>query len=58
MYYSYCNSVMEPWDGPAALAMTVVGFTASDPGWTVDDARYVGVTGSLLIAGSEAGMVP
>ena len=20
--YSYCNSVMEPWDGPAALAMT------------------------------------
>ena len=20
--YAYCNSVMEPWDGPAALAMT------------------------------------
>ena len=20
--YAYCNSIMEPWDGPAALAMT------------------------------------
>ncbi|MFV0243894.1 MAG: glutamate synthase central domain-containing protein, partial [Qingshengfaniella sp.] len=57
--YSYCNSVMEPWDGPAALAMT-------DGRWIcagldrngLRPMRYV-VTGSgLLIAGSEAGMVP
>jgi glutamate synthase (NADPH/NADH) large chain len=57
--YSYCNSVMEPWDGPAALAMT-------DGRWVcagldrngLRPMRYV-VTGSgLLIAGSEAGMVP
>ncbi len=57
--YSYCNSVMEPWDGPAALAMT-------DGRWVcagldrngLRPMRYI-VTGSgLLIAGSEAGMVP
>ena len=56
--YSYCNSVMEPWDGPAALAMT-------DGRWVcagldrngLRPMRYV-VAGGLLIAGSEAGMVP
>src|SRR6056297_3665339 len=57
--YSYCNSVMEPWDGPAALAMT-------DGRWVcagldrngLRPMRYV-VTGTgLVIAGSEAGMVP
>ena len=57
--YSYCNSVMEPWDGPAALAMTdgrwvCAGLDRSG----LRPMRYV-VTGSgLLIAGSEAGMVP
>ncbi len=57
--YSYCNSVMEPWDGPAALAMT-------DGRWVcagVDRSglrpmRYVVTGDGLLIAGSEAGMVP
>ncbi len=57
--YSYCNSVMEPWDGPAALAMT-------DGRWVcagVDrnglrPMRYVVTGDGLLIAGSEAGMVP
>ncbi|MES2753251.1 MAG: glutamate synthase large subunit [Pseudomonadota bacterium] len=56
--YRYLASVMEPWDGPAALAMT-------DGRWTVaglDRAalrplRYT-VTSELLIVGSEAGMVP
>jgi len=57
--YAYCNAVMEPWDGPAALAMT-------DGRWVcagldrngLRPMRYV-VTGSgMLIAGSEAGMVP
>ncbi|EBA02565.1 Glutamate synthase (ferredoxin) [Rhodobacterales bacterium HTCC2150] len=57
--YSYCNSVMEPWDGPAALAMT-------DGQWVcagldrngLRPMRYVVTGDGLLIAGSEAGMVP
>ena len=56
--YSYCNSVMEPWDGPAALAMT-------DGRWVcagldrngLRPMRYVVTGDGLLIAGSEAGMV-
>ncbi|GGA19116.1 glutamate synthase large subunit [Neptunicoccus cionae] len=57
--YAYCNSVMEPWDGPAALAMT-------DGRWVVAGLdrnglrpmRYVITNDGLVIAGSEAGMVP
>ena len=57
--YSYCNSVMEPWDGPAALAMT-------DGRWVcagldrngLRPMRYVVTADGMLIAGSEAGMVP
>jgi glutamate synthase (NADPH/NADH) large chain len=57
--YSYCNSVMEPWDGPAALAMT-------DGRWVcggldrngLRPMRYVVTSDGLVIAGSEAGMVP
>ncbi|GGE52606.1 glutamate synthase large subunit [Actibacterium pelagium] len=57
--YSYCNSVMEPWDGPAALAMT-------DGRWVcagldrngLRPMRYVITGDGQLIAGSEAGMVP
>ena len=57
--YSYCNSVMEPWDGPAALAMT-------DGQWVcagldrngLRPMRYVVTGDGLLISGSEAGMVP
>ncbi|MGR3494163.1 glutamate synthase large subunit [Citreimonas sp.] len=57
--YSYCNSVMEPWDGPAALAMT-------DGRWVcggldrngLRPMRYVLTGDNLLIAGSEVGMVP
>ncbi len=57
--YAYCNSVMEPWDGPAALAMT-------DGRWVcggldrngLRPMRYVITGDGLLIAGSEAGMVP
>jgi glutamate synthase (NADPH/NADH) large chain len=56
--YSYCNSVMEPWDGPAALA-------AYDGRWVLGGMdrnglrpmRYVITGDGLLIAGSEAGMV-
>ena len=57
--YSYCNSVMEPWDGPVALAMT-------DGRWVcagldrngLRPMRYVVTGDGLVIAGSEAGMVP
>ena len=57
--YSYCNSVMEPWDGPAALAMT-------DGRWVcggldrngLRPMRYVVTGDNMLIAGSEVGMVP
>jgi len=57
--YSYCNSVMEPWDGPAALAMT-------DGRWVcagldrngLRPMRFVVTGDGLVIAGSEAGMVP
>ncbi len=56
--YNYCNAVMEPWDGPAALAMT-------DGRWVcagldrngLRPLRYVVTGDGLLIAGSEAGMV-
>ena len=56
--YSYLNSVMEPWDGPAALAMT-------DGRWVLAGMdrnglrplRYAVTSGGLLVAGSEAGMV-
>ena len=55
---AYCNSVMEPWDGPAALAMT-------DGRWVVGGMdrnglrpmRYTITTDGLLIGGSETGMV-
>jgi glutamate synthase (NADPH/NADH) large chain len=57
--YAYCNAVMEPWDGPAALAMT-------DGRWVcggldrngLRPMRYVVTADGMLIAGSEAGMVP
>ncbi|MEP1586421.1 MAG: glutamate synthase large subunit [Tateyamaria sp.] len=57
--YSYCNSVMEPWDGPAALAMT-------DGRWVcagldrngLRPMRYVVTADGMVIAGSETGMVP
>ncbi|TWB23953.1 glutamate synthase (NADPH) large subunit [Nitrospirillum bahiense] len=55
--YSYANAVMEPWDGPAALAMY-------DGRWVVGGMdrnglrpmRYVVTGDGLLIAGSETGM--
>ena len=56
--YQYLASVMEPWDGPAALAMT-------DGRWAVGGVdrnalrplRYTQTADGLLIIGSEAGMV-
>ncbi|WP_157216506.1 glutamate synthase large subunit [Flavisphingomonas formosensis] len=56
--YSYFASVMEPWDGPAALAMT-------DGRWVVAGVdrnalrplRTTQTADNLLIIGSETGMV-
>ncbi len=56
--YAYLASVMEPWDGPAALAMT-------DGRWAVAGLdrnalrplRYSVTSDDLLIVGSETGMV-
>ncbi|GAO40691.1 glutamate synthase large subunit [Sphingomonas changbaiensis NBRC 104936] len=56
--YAYLASVMEPWDGPAALAMT-------DGRWAVAGMdrnalrplRFTQTIDGLLIVGSEAGMV-
>jgi len=56
--YAYFASVMEPWDGPAALAMT-------DGRWVVAGMdrnalrpmRYTQTSDGLLVVGSESGMV-
>ncbi|MCP1337196.1 glutamate synthase large subunit [Futiania mangrovi] len=56
--YAYSNSVMEPWDGPAALA-------ATDGRWVIGGMdrnglrpmRYAVTRDGLIVAGSEAGMV-
>ena len=56
--YAYCNVVMEPWDGPAAI----VGFAGH---WVIAGMdrnglrpmRYTITSDDLLIVGSETGMV-
>ncbi|MGZ6041296.1 MAG: glutamate synthase large subunit [Asticcacaulis sp.] len=55
--YSYCNAVMEPWDGPAAVC-------ATDGRWVIAGKdrnglrplRVTETSDGLLIVGSEAGM--
>ncbi|MDI7776147.1 glutamate synthase large subunit [Asticcacaulis sp. EMRT-3] len=55
--YAYCNSVMEPWDGPAAVC-------ATDGRWVIAGKDRNGLRplrvsetrDGLLIVGSEAGM--
>jgi glutamate synthase (NADPH/NADH) large chain len=56
--YNWCNSVMEPWDGPAAIA-------AFGGRWVLGGMdrnglrpmRYTITADGLIIAGSETGMV-
>ena len=56
--FLYCNAVMEPWDGPAAIA-------ATDGRWVIAGLdrnglrplRYTITGNDLLVVGSEAGMV-
>ena len=57
--YEYCNAVMEPWDGPAAIA-------AFDGRWAIAGLdrnglrplRYAITEDGLLAVGSETGMCP
>ncbi|NOG70366.1 glutamate synthase large subunit [Roseicella sp. DB1501] len=57
-FFLYCNAVMEPWDGPAAICGT-------DGRWVVAGLdrnglrplRYTQTADGLLIVGSETGMV-
>ncbi|MEM9495891.1 MAG: glutamate synthase large subunit [Pseudomonadota bacterium] len=57
--YEYCNAVMEPWDGPAAIA-------AYDGRWAVAGLdrsglrplRYAITEDDILAIGSETGMCP
>ena len=56
--FLYCNAVMEPWDGPAAIA-------ATDGRWVIAGLdrnglrplRYTITDSKLLVVGSETGMV-
>ena len=56
--FLYCNAVMEPWDGPAAIA-------ATDGRWVVAGLdrnglrpmRYTITADRMLVVGSETGMV-
>jgi glutamate synthase (NADPH/NADH) large chain len=56
--FLYCNAVMEPWDGPAAIA-------ATDGRWVIAGLdrnglrplRYTIGRNAMLIVGSETGMV-
>ena len=56
--FLYCNTVMEPWDGPAAIA-------ATDGRWVIGGLdrnglrplRYTVTANQLLVVGSETGMV-
>jgi glutamate synthase (NADPH/NADH) large chain len=57
-FFGYCNSVIEPWDGPAAIC-------ATDGSWVVAGVdrnglrpmRFTITRTGLLILGSETGMV-
>jgi glutamate synthase domain-containing protein 2/glutamate synthase domain-containing protein 1/glutamate synthase domain-containing protein 3 len=58
-FYEYHASLMEPWDGPAAVAFTdgrVIGATLDRNG--LRPARYLITKDGLLVMASEAGVLP
>jgi len=58
-FYEYHASLMEPWDGPAAVAFTdgrVIGATLDRNG--LRPGRYLITKDGLLIMASEAGVLP
>ncbi|HVB98882.1 MAG TPA: glutamate synthase central domain-containing protein, partial [Candidatus Dormibacteraeota bacterium] len=58
-FYEYHASLMEPWDGPAAVAFTdgrVIGAKLDRNG--LRPGRYLVTSGGLVIMASEAGVLP
>jgi glutamate synthase domain-containing protein 2/glutamate synthase domain-containing protein 1/glutamate synthase domain-containing protein 3 len=58
-FYEYHASLMEPWDGPAAIAFTdgrVIGATLDRNG--LRPARYLVTHDDLIVMSSEAGVLP
>jgi glutamate synthase (NADPH/NADH) large chain len=58
-FYEYHASLMEPWDGPAAVAFTdgkVIGATLDRNG--LRPARYIETHDGFLIMASEVGVLP
>jgi glutamate synthase domain-containing protein 2/glutamate synthase domain-containing protein 3 len=58
-FYEYHASLMEPWDGPAAVAFTdgrVIGATLDRNG--LRPARYLITKDGLLVMASETGVLP
>ena len=58
-FYEYHATIMEPWDGPAAVAFTdgsVIGATLDRNG--LRPARYVVTKDDLVIMASENGTIP
>ncbi|MFB3829298.1 MAG: glutamate synthase large subunit [Bryobacteraceae bacterium] len=58
-FYEYHASLMEPWDGPAAIAFTdgrVIGATLDRNG--LRPARYLVTRDDLVIMASETGVLP
>jgi len=58
-FYEYHASIMEPWDGPAAMVFTdgrLIGGTLDRNG--LRPCRYLVTTDGLAIIASEAGVVP
>lgn len=58
-FFAYHATLMEPWDGPAAIVFTdgsTVGMTLDRNG--LRPARYLQTDDGLIVAGSEAGAVP
>jgi glutamate synthase domain-containing protein 2/glutamate synthase domain-containing protein 1/glutamate synthase domain-containing protein 3 len=58
-FYEYHASLMEPWDGPAAVAFTdgrVIGATLDRNG--LRPARYLITRDGLLVMASETGVLP
>lgn len=56
--YGYCNAVMEPWDGPAALAAVAGEWVVASVDRNGLRPMRIAVTDdNFLLAGSETGMV-
>ncbi len=58
-FYEYHASLMEPWDGPAAIAFTdgrVIGATLDRNG--LRPARYLVTKDGLVVMASETGVLP